>query len=70
MKKFALRLIDLYKKYLSPINFGKHTCRFAPSCADYTKEAIEKYGVSVGLAKGIWRIIRCNPWNKGGIDLP
>ncbi len=70
MKKSALKLIDLYKKYLSPINFGLHTCRFHPSCADYTKEAIEKYGVLKGGFKGFIRILKCNPFFKGGVDTP
>lgn len=68
MKKLALSLIKLYKRFLSPINFGMHTCRFVPSCADYTYEAIDKYGVVKGGFLGIWRILRCNPFNKGGID--
>ncbi len=70
MKKLAIKLIDLYQKYLAPVNFGIYTCRFSPSCSDYTKLAIEKYGVIKGSIMGVWRIIRCNPFNKGGIDLP
>jgi putative membrane protein insertion efficiency factor len=70
MKKLTLFLI---RKYQS-LSFFQHTfgvsCRFYPTCSDYTYEAVEKYGVGKGLALGIWRIIRCNPWNKGGIDKP
>lgn len=44
------------------------TCRFTPSCADYTYQAVEKYGAIKGLALGSWRILRCNPWSKGGED--
>ncbi|MBP6930479.1 membrane protein insertion efficiency factor YidD [Patescibacteria group bacterium] len=43
-------------------------CRVNPTCSQYTYEAIKKYGVIVGSAKGAWRIVRCNPWNKGGED--
>ena len=68
MKKLTLHLIKLYKKYLSPINFGIHTCRFTPSCADYTYEAVDRYGTLIGLSKGLLRIIRCNPLFKGGYD--
>ena len=68
MKKLLLSLIKLYKRFLSPINFGVQTCRFYPSCSDYTYEAVDKYGVVKGFLMGIWRIVRCNPFNKGGID--
>ena len=68
MKKLVLILIKLYKRYLSPINFGLNTCRFTPSCADYTYEAVEKYGVLKGGVKGLWRVCRCNPFSKGGYD--
>jgi uncharacterized protein len=68
MKKFALTLIKFYKKTFSPINFGMHTCRFVPSCADYTHDAVEKYGVIKGSLLGFARIVRCNPFSKGGAD--
>ena len=68
MKKLVLILLKFYKRFLSPINFGIKTCRFTPSCSDYTYEAVEKYGVLKGLAKGLIRIVRCNPFSKGGYD--
>ncbi len=68
MKKLTLTLIKLYKKTFSPINFGINTCRFTPSCADYTSQAIEKYGVFKGSLLGFARILRCNPFSKGGFD--
>lgn len=73
-KKIALGLIRLYQKTLSfdhgPMKrlFPGGYCRFNPTCSQYTYEAIKKYGVIVGSAKGAWRIVRCNPWNKGGED--
>ncbi len=68
MKKLVLKSIDLYRKYLSPINFGRMTCRFTPSCADYTYSAVDKYGVIKGCLLGVWRILRCNPFAHGGYD--
>jgi hypothetical protein len=68
MKKLALALIRFYRRFLSPENFGLHVCRFEPSCSRYTYQAIEKYGVIKGGAMGFWRIMRCNPFNKGGHD--
>jgi len=65
MKKLTLKLILFYKKYISK----GYNCRFVPSCSEYSYEAVEKYGVIKGLFLGLKRIIRCNPWNKGGIDL-
>ncbi|MBT6401153.1 membrane protein insertion efficiency factor YidD [candidate division WWE3 bacterium] len=68
MKKLTLNLLRLYQKYLSPINFGVHTCRFEPSCSFYTYHAVERYGVLKGSLMGAWRVIRCNPLSKGGED--
>lgn len=68
MKRLTLMLLKFYKRFLSPINFGIHTCRFTPSCADYTAEAVEKYGTAKGLFMGTKRVLRCNPFSKGGFD--
>jgi putative membrane protein insertion efficiency factor len=67
-KIFFLKIIRFYQKLISPI-LGKN-CRFYPSCSEYSYQAIEKYGVPRGLIRGFWRVLRCNPWSKGGIDLP
>ncbi|MDR2756460.1 MAG: membrane protein insertion efficiency factor YidD [Planctomycetaceae bacterium] len=61
-------LILFYKKCISP--FLPNVCRFEPTCSTYMIEAIRKYGVIRGILKGLWRIIRCNPWNSGGYDPP
>ncbi|MDO5565172.1 MAG: membrane protein insertion efficiency factor YidD [Planctomycetia bacterium] len=45
-------------------------CRFTPSCSQYYIEAVRKYGPIKGTLKGLWRILRCNPYNKGGYDPP
>ena len=66
MKKIFIYLIEKYQKYISPL-FGKK-CKYYPSCSEYTKQAIEKYGAIKGCFIGLWRIIRCNPFSKGGYD--
>jgi len=68
IKHLITKLIKFYQKFISP-NFGKN-CRFYPSCSVYTVEAIEKYGLVKGLKKGVWRVLRCHPFNKGGVELP
>lgn len=69
MKKIILCLIELYKKIISPVISAKgYHCKFYPSCSDYTKQAIEKYGIFKGVYLGIKRIIRCHPFSKGGYD--
>lgn len=63
----VLALILLYQKTLSKALPG-NTCRFYPSCSHYTYQAIYKYGVLRGGLMGAWRILRCNPFSKGGFD--
>jgi|TARA_B110000208_G_scaffold167642_1_gene207224 putative membrane protein insertion efficiency factor len=63
---FALTLINLYKYLISPI-LGNN-CRFLPTCSEYTKESIIKFGFFKGVMIGIKRIIRCHPWGKKGYD--
>lgn len=66
VKELIINAIEIYQKYLGPLK-GK-TCRFYPTCSEYTKEAIAKYGVTKGILLGIRRILRCNPLNPGGYD--
>jgi len=66
MKIIALELIKFYQNTISRVTAP--SCRFYPTCSHYTYEAIEKYGIFKGIYIGSWRIIRCNPWNKGGYD--
>jgi hypothetical protein len=66
MKTVALRLIRLYKKFISPTL--PSACRFEPTCSMYTYGAIERYGLFRGVWMGAKRIARCNPWNPGGYD--
>lgn len=66
MKKFLIAGIRFYQKYISPM---KHTkCPYYPTCSQYGLEAIEKYGVFKGGGLAVWRILRCNPFSKGGYD--
>jgi len=69
MKKICIYLIEWYQKNIS--NFLKNRnirCKYYPSCSEYTKQAIEKYGVIKGSILGIKRILKCNPFSKGGYD--
>ncbi|MFA5449196.1 MAG: membrane protein insertion efficiency factor YidD [Clostridia bacterium] len=58
--------ILLYKKLLSPI-MGRN-CIYTPTCSMYTLDAINKYGATIGIFKGMGRILRCNPFARGGFD--
>jgi len=65
--------IQVYQDRISPLLHFNHRlqfCRFTPTCSEYMRQALLKYGLFPGLAKGTWRIMRCNPWNPGGIDPP
>lgn len=58
--------IKLYQKFISPL--FPPSCRFTPTCSTYAIEALQKYGIVKGSLKSIWRVLRCNPFNKGGYD--
>ena len=69
MKKICIYLIEWYQKHISKFFVAKNIrCKYYPTCSEYTKQAIEKYGAIKGGGKGICRIIRCNPFSKGGYD--
>ncbi|MBQ1972341.1 MAG: membrane protein insertion efficiency factor YidD [Treponema sp.] len=59
-------MIFLYQHYISP--FFPSSCRFYPSCSEYAKQAFLKYGFLKASILTIWRILRCNPFSKGGFD--
>ncbi|MFH1375901.1 MAG: membrane protein insertion efficiency factor YidD [Patescibacteria group bacterium] len=71
-----IALVWLYQRTLSPdhswlkVLFPHGCCRFQPTCSEYAKGALRKYGVARALPKIVWRVLRCNPWGKGGIDRP
>lgn len=67
LKRLLLFLIRFYRKYLSPLKTRYH-CIYVPTCSEYALEAIEKYGALKGGFLAAWRILRCNPFAKGGYD--
>jgi hypothetical protein len=73
-RNIACRLIRIYQKTFS-LDHGpqKHNypfgyCKFMPTCSQYSYESIKKYGLIYGGLKSLWRVLRCNPWGKGGYD--
>ena len=66
MKKFLIGGIRFYQKYISPLKTTK--CPYYPTCSNYGLEAIQKHGALKGSLLAIWRILRCNPFSKGGYD--
>lgn len=67
MKNIFIGLIKFYRKHISGMKTHP-TCKFIPTCSEYGIEAIEKYGALKGGFLTIWRILRCNPFSKGGYD--
>ena len=69
MKKLLIWLINIYQKHISKVFESKNIhCKYYPTCSEYTKQAIQKYGAGKGSIKGIYRILRCNTFSKGGYD--
>ena len=66
MKTILIELIRFYQKYLSPLKSTK--CPYIPSCSQYGLEAVQKDGALKGGLLALWRILRCNPFSKGGYD--
>lgn len=74
LRILAVKAIRIYQKTISPDHgwfkslHPRGYCRFSPTCSEYTAEAIEDRGFVRGSILGIWRIMRCNPWGRGGYD--
>lgn len=66
MKRVLIAIVRAYKKYISPLL--PPSCRFTPTCSEYAMEALSKHGAWKGSLLAIWRILRCNPFCKGGYD--
>ncbi|MDD2251354.1 MAG: membrane protein insertion efficiency factor YidD [Dehalococcoidales bacterium] len=66
MKTFSMALIRFYQKHISSVL--PSSCRYTPTCSQYTYEAINRFGVVKGTWMGIKRICRCHPFNPGGYD--
>ena len=67
IKKVLIFLIKTYQMTLSP-RFSHGSCRYTPTCSQYALEAIEIHGIFKGCLLAAWRILRCNPFSKGGWD--
>ena len=65
--RLVVGLLGLYRKMLSPL-LGQR-CRYYPSCSTYAEQAVRRYGIIRGLVLAGWRLLRCNPWSHGGVDL-
>ncbi|AWB32266.1 membrane protein insertion efficiency factor YidD [Clostridium botulinum] len=66
MKNLLICIIKMYRKYISLLK--RPSCRFYPTCSQYSIEAIEKYGALKGTLISIKRILKCHPFNEGGYD--
>ena len=67
IKKVLLKMIWFYQNAVSPYK-GRNYCNFYPCCSEYAKEAVMEYGAFKGGFMALKRILRCNPFNKGGYD--
>ncbi len=66
MRRILIAIVRGYKKYISPL--VPPSCRFTPTCSEYAMEAIQKHGAWKGSLLAVWRVLRCNPFCKGGYD--
>ena len=66
MRKLIVAILRLYKLALSPLL--PSACRYYPSCSEYMRQAVEKYGPVRGLWMGVKRVARCHPFHQGGLD--
>lgn len=66
VKRLLLWAIDVYRRFVSPLL--PESCRFTPTCSTYARTAVDRYGAIKGARLAIARILRCNPWNRGGYD--
>ncbi|MFN3813551.1 MAG: membrane protein insertion efficiency factor YidD [Aquificaceae bacterium] len=68
MKRIAIGFLRLWQVFISPLY--PPSCRYYPSCSNYAIMAVEKHGAFKGMIKALWRVLRCNPFSKGGADYP
>ena len=66
MKYLIIRMIRMYQRYISPVKITR--CPYTPTCSSYALQAIEKHGAVKGSILAAWRILRCNPFSRGGYD--
>lgn len=67
MKYIFMLPVLIYKKVISPLFPAR--CKYYPTCSSYAVQSLKRFGVMRGSILAIWRILRCNPWSEGGIDL-
>ena len=67
ISRILIFLVGIYRKYISPLK-STPSCRFTPSCSEYAIEALREWGAIIGSALTLWRILRCNPFGRGGYD--
>ena len=65
-RSLVVLLLRVYQRWISPA-FGPR-CRYYPSCSEYAVQAVERFGILRGLVLAGWRLLRCNPWSRGGFD--
>jgi hypothetical protein len=68
MTRLLVAMLDLYKAWISPLL--PRSCRFTPTCSEYARLAVLKYGALRGSARALGRLLRCHPLAAGGVDLP
>lgn len=66
MKQLMIWAVRAYQKWISPL--FPPSCRYYPTCSQYTLEALRQHGAIKGVLMGGARILRCNPWSRGGVD--
>ena len=67
LRGLVLAPVWVYRRVISPALPAR--CKYHPTCSQYAVEAIRRYGVLRGLVLAGWRVLRCNPWSHGGVDL-
>jgi hypothetical protein len=67
VRYLGIGFVRLYQLVVSPL-LAPGTCKYHPSCSQYAIDAMQKYGLVRGSAKAGWRLLRCNPWSRGGVD--
>jgi len=66
MRRLLVGLVDAYRAWISPLL--PPLCRFEPSCSAYAREALLRHGALKGALLAVWRVLRCNPFGRGGLD--
>lgn len=66
LRRVAVLPIRAYQLFLSPMTGDR--CKYYPSCSEYAVQAISRFGILRGLVLAGWRLLRCNPWSRGGFD--